>query len=93
MSGGAADHVRLARLSRDLAYYRAQALGAALGCSATPCQRAGRFEVAVPGGPLLIGTAQEILAWHREARTPERRQAAMREWLPSLGSLGGGEAG
>lgn len=89
MNGGAIDHVRLLRLSRDIAYYRAQALGAELGCSARPCQRPGRFEADVPGGPLLIGTAQQILAWHREARTPERRAAAMREWLPSLGSLGG----
>jgi hypothetical protein len=85
---GAAAAERLARHERDVAAYRARTLAAVTGCAVTPHARPGRFEVTVPGGA-LIGTAGEILAWHQEARTPECREAALREWLAVRGRQGG----
>jgi hypothetical protein len=81
MTGGSLlDGERAARFERDLAAYCAAALAAETGCTVRPYSRRRRFEVIHPGG-VLIGTAEQVLAWHREARTPERREAALREWL------------
>jgi hypothetical protein len=79
---------RQARYERAMAVYRARSLAVETGCQVTPHARRGRFEVTVPGGA-MIGTAGEILAWHREARTPRRRAAALREWLAVRGRQGG----
>lgn len=68
MSGsGRLDAARLARCERDLANYQARTLAAELGWEVRPHSRAGRFE-ASSGDIALIGTAEEIRAWHRDQR-------------------------
>lgn len=74
------DGERAACFERDIAAYCAAALAAETGCTVRPYSRRRRFEVIHPGG-VMIGTADQVLAWHREARTPARREAALREWL------------
>lgn len=76
-----------ARLERNVADYAAAVLAAETCCRVKPYgQRRGRFEVTLPGGAVtMIGTIGEILAWHRENCTPQKRAAALREWLAVLG--------
>ena len=61
------DAARLAKCERDLAAYQARTLAAELGWEVRPHSRAGRFE-ASSEDIALIGTAEEIRAWHREHR-------------------------
>lgn len=60
-------------------------LAAETCCQVRPYrEKRGRFEV-TSGATTMIGTMGEILAWHREGRTPQKRAAALREWLAVLG--------
>jgi hypothetical protein len=86
-AGLSLDDARQARREKSAAEYAASVLAAETGCRVRPCEVPGRFEAVFASG-VLIGTAEEIRAWHRQSAAAGLREAGLREWLAVLGRQG-----